>query len=203
MNIGIDIDGVLTDIHDFNRRHAPQFFKRKYNREVVDENPYNIRDIFDCSEQEFLAYWKKYLFKYATLEPARDGAKNAVLRLIMDGHNIYIISKRVFTWRRDILGKIMRFLVKNWLRRNGIRWNELIFCDNDVPDSKRTVCLEKKIDVMVDDDTVNIMAVAPITKVICFDTSYNRDCEGENITRAYDWDEAYGLISEIASGIIS
>jgi uncharacterized HAD superfamily protein len=42
MNIGIDIDGVLTDIQGFNRRHAPTFFKRMFNRDVVDENPYDI-----------------------------------------------------------------------------------------------------------------------------------------------------------------
>jgi len=199
MNIGIDIDGVLTDIHDFNRRHAPPFFKRKFNREVVDESPYNIRDIFDCTQEEFLAYWKKYLLKYTTLEPARKGAKSAVRQLMTDGHSICIISKRVFSWRQDILGKLMRFLVRSWLRRNGIRWHEIVFCDNDITDSKRAVCQEKKVDVMVDDDAENIYAVAPIAKVICFDTSYNRDCEGENITRAYNWDEVYSLITEIAN----
>jgi len=75
MNIGIDIDGVLTDIHEFNLRHAPPFFKRKYDREVVNEEPYDIRDIFNCPDKEWIAYWKRYLLKYATAEPARAGAR--------------------------------------------------------------------------------------------------------------------------------
>jgi len=92
------------------------------------------------------------------------------------------------------MGKLMRFLMKNWLWRNGIKYNEVVFCDNDVPDSKYFACLEKKIDVMVDDETVNINAIIPIAKVICLDTSYNRDCESENVFRASNWEEVYSNI---------
>ena len=194
MNIGIDVDGVLTDIQGFNKRHAPPFFKKRYNRDVVDEKPYDIQDIFKCTDEEYKAYWTKYLLRYAITEPARKGAKQVIRALHKDGHDIYIISKRVFTCRDDFLGKLMRFIMKNWLWRNGIKHNEVVFCDNDVPDSKGAACLEKKIDVMIDDERVNIEAIAPIAKVICFDTSYNRDCEGENIIRAHDWDEIYSLI---------
>jgi len=196
MNIGIDIDGVLTDIHRFNRRHAPPFFKRKFNREVVDENPYDIRDIFGCPDNEWISYWKKYLFKYATVEPARDGAKAFTRTLRKEGHVVFIISKRVLTSRQDFLGKLMRSIVRNWLWRNGIRYREVVFCDHDIPDSKKTVCLERHVDIMIEDDPENIHSMAPVTKVICYDTSYNRDCEGENIIRAKDWDEAYTIIGE-------
>ena len=197
MNIGIDVDGVLTDIQGFNRRHAPPFFMKKFNREMVDENPYDIRDIFSCPEEEYQAYWKKYLLKYAITELARKDAKAVVRKLKNDGHSIFIISKRVFTCRQDFLGKLMRFLMRNWLWRNGICYNEIAFCDNDVPDSKHDACLEKQIDVMVDDEPVNINAIVPIAKVICFDTSYNRDCEGENIHRAKSFNEIYDLIQYI------
>jgi len=194
MNIGIDIDGVLTDIHGFNRKHAPPFFKKKFNREVVDATPYDIQDIFDCPSDEHEAYWKKHLLPYAVFETARAGARRTVRKLIQDGHNVYIVSKRVFTCRDDFLGKLMRFLVRNWMWWNGIKYKEIVFCDNDIPDSKRTACIEKGIDVMVDDEMVNIEAIAPIAKVLCFDAPYNRDCEGENIIRVHNWDEVYEVI---------
>ena len=197
MNIGIDIDGVLTYIQGFNRRHAPRFFMRKFSRAVADESPYDIREIFACPENEYTAYWKKYLLKYAITEPARKNAKQVVRKLRADGHKIYIISKRVLTCRKDFMGKLMRFIVRNWLWRNRIKYNGIVFCDNDVPDSKRTACLEKRIDVMVDDEGVNIYAIAPIAKVICFDTSYNRGCEGENIYRANDFNDVYELIQKM------
>jgi len=194
MNIGIDIDGVLTDIQGFNHRHAPTFFKKKFGRKIVDESLYDIRDIFKCPEEEYKAYWKKYLLVYAIFEPAQKDARKTVRKLHKDGHKIYIISKRVFTCRNDFPGRLMRFIVRNWLWRNGIYCDEILFCDNDVPDSKRKACLEKNIDVMIDDEPVNIEAIAPITKVICYDTSYNRNSEGENIMRARNWDEVYLLI---------
>ncbi|MDR2570035.1 MAG: hypothetical protein LBD23_07025 [Oscillospiraceae bacterium] len=197
MNIGIDVDGVLTDIQGFNRRHAPRFFKHEFNREVVDESPYDIRDIFKCPDDEYTAYWRKYLLRYATLEPARRGAKKVTRQLRIDGHSIYIISKRVFTCRDDFLGKFMRFLVRNWLWRNGIQHDEIMFCDNDVPDSKRIACEERKIDVMIDDETVNIEAIAPIANVICFDASYNRNCIGNNIKRVHDWYEVLLIVKEL------
>jgi len=194
LNIGIDVDGVLTDIHSFNLQHAPKFFKKRFNRDVADETPYDIRDIFKCPESEYKAYWKKYLLRYAIFEPARKGAKATVRKLHEDGHKIYIISKRVFTCQDNFLGKLMRFIVRNWLWRNGIKHHEIVFCDNDIADSKKTACLEKRIDIMVDDEPVNIYSVAPIAKVICFATSYNRDCEGVNIVRVQDWEEVYGVI---------
>jgi len=191
MNIGIDVDGVLTDIQGFNHKHAPTFFKKKFNRAFADESSYDIRDIFKCPENEYRAYWTKYLLKYIITEPPRKNAKKIVRQLRKDGHSIYIISKRVYTCRKDYKGMFMRFVMRNWLWRNGIRYKEIAFCDNDIHDSKRTACLERKIDVMIDDETVNINAIAPIARVICFDTSYNQDCISENVKRVKDFDEIY------------
>jgi len=198
VHIGIDVDGVLTNIQNFNRRHAPKFFIKKFDRDVVDDCPYDIRDIFKCPENEYRAYWKRYLFKYAIFEPARKGAKETIRKLRTDGHLIFIITKRVFTCQDDFMGKLMRVLLKNWLWRNGIKHDEVVFCDNDVPDSKRSACLEKQIDVMVDDEVVNINAIMPIAKVICFDASYNRGCPNEDIIRVSNFEQVYEEMQKIA-----
>jgi len=196
MNIGIDIDGVLNDLQGFNQKYAPPFFKRKFGRDVADDAQCDIRDIFKCPDNEWMRYWRKYLLKYATIEPARDGAGAFVKKLVGDGHEVYIISKRAFSYRKDFLGKLMRAVVRNWLKRNGIQYSEVIFCDHDDPDSKKTACVEKLIDVLIDDDPVNIVSVAPIARVICFDATYNRECDAENTFRAKDFEEAYCLISQ-------
>ena len=91
----------------------------------------------------------------------------------------------------------MRFIMRFFVWRNGIKCAEIVFCDNDVPDSKRAACLERRIDLMIDDESVNINAIAPIAKVICFDASYNRDCSGTSISRAHDWDEVYSIIKQM------
>ena len=194
MNIGIDIDGVLTNIQNFNRRHAPQFFKRKYNLEVVDGDSLDIRDIFKCRNKQFIAYWRKYLLKYVTAEPPRKGAREFTRKLRKDGHVIFIISRRVFSCRKNPMGILMRKLVRRWLRRNGIRHHEVVFCETSDDDSKRVACINKQVDIMLEDEIVNINSIASVTNVICFDTSYNRGCEGENIHRVKNFEEAYKLI---------
>ena len=200
MNIGIDIDGVLTNIHSFNHRHAPSYFKRKYNLDIVDEDSLDIRDIFQCSKKHFIFYWRKYLFRYVTSEPPRKGAKEFTRRLRKDGHVIFIISKRVFSCRKNPLGILMRKLVRRWLWRNGIRHHKVVFCEASDEDSKKIACIKNNIDIMLEDEVVNINSIASVAKVICYDTSYNRNCEGENIHRVKNFEEAYKLIKTIKHG---
>ena len=197
MNIGLDIDGVLTDIHGFNLRHAPLYFRRKFGREVIDEDENDIRDIFKCPDNEWMSYWRRFLIKYVTLEPSRKGAETFTRKLQEDGHRVFIISKRVFAYRQDLMGLLMRGIVRNWLWRNGIVYNELIFCDAEIPDSKKPVCLDKSIDVMIDDEPLNINFIVSVAKAICFETSYNLECSGENIFRAKDYNEAYNFICNL------
>ena len=197
MNIGIDMDGVLTDIQGFNRRHATPFFRKKFNREAADADEYDIRDIFKCPDKEFMSYWKRHLLRYAMLEPAREDAKTVTRRLREEGHELIIISKRIFSCRDDFLGKLMRIIVRNWLWRNGISSSDVVFCDYKIPKSKSTACMEKNIDVMIEDEVENIYDVATVTKVICYDATYNRECEGENICRAQGWTEVYSLIKNM------
>ena len=64
---------------------------------------------------------------------------------------------------------------------------------------ERTACLDKHIDVMIDDEAVNIEAIAPIARVVCWDTSYNRECEGEGIMRARNWDEVYISVKKLVN----
>jgi len=110
---------------------------------------------------------------------------------------VLIISKRVFSAKKGFIGKLMRTLVRRWLKRNGIWHIDTIFCVHDDPDIKKVICLERNVSILIDDEPENIFSVAEIAKVICFDTSYNRHCEGENIFRARNFDEAYTLINEI------
>ena len=62
MRIGIDIDGVLTNVSRFQLDYGSMFF----NKRVVNPNAFEIRDIYDVSEEEEKAFWDKYLEVYAT-----------------------------------------------------------------------------------------------------------------------------------------
>ena len=58
--IGLDIDGVLTDIHQFEVENGRKFFEEKFQKSIVDYNAQDIDDIFGCSKEESKAFWTKY-----------------------------------------------------------------------------------------------------------------------------------------------
>ncbi|MDR3150043.1 MAG: hypothetical protein LBT88_08580 [Oscillospiraceae bacterium] len=188
MNIGIDLDGVLTNISGFYR----------FNRELRHSELNDTRDIFHCSDELLRARWKRYLLKYSTIQPARTGARELLRKLKKDGHKVFIITKRVYTCRGGLKGRIMRLLVRGWLMRNKILFQRVVFCDSELPGSKRDACLAYRIDVLVDDEPVNIYSVPETVTPICIDARYNRSCVGENILRAKGLDETYRLIHGLA-----
>ena len=61
MNIGLDIDGVLTDIEKFQKAEGQNFFEK----DISNDKGFTIQEMFNCSEQEEHDFWKKNLLKYA------------------------------------------------------------------------------------------------------------------------------------------
>ena len=61
MNIGIDIDGVLTDIRSFQIKKGQTFFKKK----LVNKKGFTIKEMFDCSDEESKKFWTRYLLEYS------------------------------------------------------------------------------------------------------------------------------------------
>ena len=52
VTIGIDVDGVLTDLYTFQKENAIPFFLKKYDLEVKNPAAYDIKDIFACSDAQ-------------------------------------------------------------------------------------------------------------------------------------------------------
>ena len=207
MNIGVDVDGVLTDVADYQLKLGVPFFKEKYGYEVVNPDAFDIKDIFGCTDAERRAFGKKTLWTYIFKYPAREEASQVIRKLRHEGHKIFIITSRVFTTtqsrmfcvlpspQESLLCLLSRAFLKNWLWRRKIPFDGIFFCSDQNAVDKYLACKKCGADIIVEDKAENIMALSKITKVICFDAAYNRDCEGENISRVTDWGEVYRLIS--------
>ena len=61
MRIGVDVDGVLTNLEEYQLKYGKKHFK---NVTDVDENGYDICDIFHCSREEREKFWTKYIWGY-------------------------------------------------------------------------------------------------------------------------------------------
>lgn len=194
MRIGIDIDGVLEDVEQFQIEYGSKYFYEKYQKIIVNPNGYNIKNIFDVKQELDDEFWREHIREYAVKEKAREFASEVIEKLKQDDNEIYIITARTsdLTWI-DLSEKEMEHIVKVWLNKNNIYYDKIIFS----PEDKLDVCLENDIDLMIEDKVENISKISTKIPVICFDAKYNKECKGTNITRGYSWYDIYAKIQDL------
>lgn len=193
MRIGIDIDGVLTDLEQYQLDCGSKFMVEHYNKGIKDGNGYETAEIFDIDLNVDDSFWTEYLPLYATEESARKYSDEVTNKLHKEGYEIYIITARYLTDRADEQGRKMRETVKKWLKDNNIFYDKLIFS----PEDKLNICKENNIDLMIEDKVDNINKISKVIPVICFNAGYNQKCEGYNIIRCYSWYDIYAKIEEL------
>ena len=184
MRIGIDIDGVLTNIEQWQLDMGSKNIFEKYNKEIENANGYDLKEIFNIEESLDDEFWREYLFDYAENEPARKHSNEVTNKLKEDGNEIY---------KDDENGKRMRNIVINWLKEYNIYYDKIIFS----PEEKLDICMENKIDLMIEDKVGNINKISKYIPVICFDARYNQKCKGKNIYRCYSWYDIYAKVKNI------
>lgn len=94
----------------------------------------------------------------------------------------------------------MRNIVINWLSENDIYYDELIF-SKAAKERKSQEIVDNNIDIMIEDNPNNILELSKIIPIICYDTSYNKDCNNQNIIRCYSWYDIYKKISDLNNKI--
>ena len=196
MRIGIDIDGVLTDIEQFVIDYISKYCvenKIKYN---IGDYDYNYSKTFNITFEQEENFWNEYLEYYAVNEKARPFASEIINKLREDRHEIYIITARWLTNRDDDLGNRMREIVKNWLYENKISYDKLIFSKAS-KERKSQEIIEHKIDLMIEDSPNNINELANIIPVICYNAEYNKNCKDKKIIRCYSWYDIYSKINNL------
>ena len=188
MRIGIDIDGVLTDISGAMLDNASKFFYENNIKYKLDSSEYDDGKMFGVDTESVIKFWNACLVDYVKNDPVRKYAKEVIEKL-KEKNEIYLITARdEYGMPEDYYGK-MEELTKQWLLKNNIVYDKLIFTNE-----KLEACIENKIDIMIDDSPSKIYEVAKEIKTFCYDVQYNRDVKGENITRVYSW---YDILSKI------
>ncbi len=196
MRIGIDIDGVLTDLDRFQFDYFSKFCVDNKIPYKITKSDYDISVSFGLSDKQENLFWDKYLDFYANEEKARDFSSEVIKKLKDEGYEIYIITARWLTNRKDdAIGEKMRKTVKDWLKRNDIVYDKLIF-SNAAKERKIDEIKKYKVDVMIEDSPNNIRELSKHIPIICYDASYNKDCRGKNIFRCYSWYDIYKNIHQ-------
>ena len=196
MKIGIDIDGVLTDIEQWQLDYGSKFYYENYGLGIKNYKGYETNEIFDVDIKLDDEFWNKYFREYSINLEARKFANEVIDKLKEDGHEIYIITARGSFLSH--LANVMtieenRNIVLNWLKINQRHYDNIIFS----PEDKFEICKENNISIMIEDKVENINNISKIIPVVCFNAAYNKECNGKNIFRAYTWYDVYRKIKEI------
>ena len=186
MKIGIDIDGVLTDLSRFYLDYGAKYAFENDIYNIVNPDGYEIDEILNIDKGSYIEFWKKYDDFYTKKTYTREFASEIIQKLKNEGNEIHLITARnpkeeqSENWTTD------------WLEENNIYYDKLEFTSE-----KLEYCKNNNIDIMIEDCVENILTLSKEIPVICMDTRYNKQCEGENITRCYSWYDIYSKINKI------
>ena len=195
MNIGIDVDGVLTDFEWFIDYFGSKYLKRKklpYN--IVDSDTYSFKEKFNCSDNVEYNFFKKHLIWYSNRIPIRENAAQTINTLKSEGHAIHIITARILTDRNNILGSLMRFFLKKWLINNNVKYDSIYFVNlKNSAIEKAKLCQKLNLDFYIEDEPTNIEEVKKHCQVICISAKYNNHLSDVYI--ANDFADVYNIIA--------
>ena len=127
MKIGIDIDGVLTDEQRYVLDYGSAYFTKRNILYKIHDDIYDSKEIFEVSEEEYDSFWKEHIFDYSENISIRPFAKDIIKKLVEQNHGIYIITSRSYTTYENDNRFKMQNIVKEWLKRNEIKYNDIIF----------------------------------------------------------------------------
>ena len=155
MRIGIDIDGVLTDVERWQLDYGSKFYYERYQKEIVNFEGYDTNQIFNVDDKLDEEFWREYFKEYSLNVEARKFANEVIDKLKQDGNEIYIITARgsFLSHSADVMSvEENQQIVLNWLKNNNINYDKIIFS----PEDKLNICKENKIDLMIEDKVDNI-----------------------------------------------
>lgn len=156
--------------------YAYTYAKTNWNKDTID------------------SYRETYLWDYYENERSRRFASEIVKKLKEANNKIIIITTRWTASDDTEHGEKVRKLTVDWLKENEIMYDDIIFTQGD----KVKECIDKKIDIIIEDSPRVINAVKNIVKyVICYDNRYNVEIKGDNIVRIFSWYDLYKKINEL------
>lgn len=189
MNIGIDIDNVLSNFDDELLKEFLEYDKKLRNSGIIDEKADNItKGMFDWSQEEIDDFYSNNIERIAVNLKCIEGAKECVKKLKDNGYKIFIISGR----NNGEYSNPYK-MTSEWLEKHGIEYDKLILTNAYEYKEKADICLEYNISIMIDDSVKILQEVNNIgVKTLLMDTSYNR--KNNSLTRVHNWKEIYEYI---------
>lgn len=186
MNIGIDIDGVILDSEKVFRTMADLYNTINLNNRAIKapDEP-RIQEKYNWTNEEIQDFADKYFIECTEKANFMPYVKDVLNLLKKEGHKLIIITAR----GKD--KKEMREVAERKFKKEGLKFDKYYWAKQD----KADVCVEEKIDVMIDDNYRNCIEIANKNiKTLYFRDAGIKKISNENIEEVHNWGEIYKYI---------
>lgn len=195
MRIGIDTDGVLTDMAQCNYEYGKAYF----HREPQNPNAYSAEEMFGFQLRDELLFGITNYFKYCRKWLPREHCVEVIQRLNNEKHELYEITARKFVTMKNPLGWYSKHLLLRWYKKHELSFQKVVLCGEETaPEEKLAACQKFQIQLMIEDKPSVAMKLAQngIT-VLLFDAPYNQTLTDANMIRVHSWDEVYNVLHSL------
>ena len=137
MRIGIDIDDTMTNTSELINKYAKDYFK-DVNLEKIKEKLYFLE-----YDEEIRIFLEKNLPIMMKEYQLKDNVKEVLTRLKEKGHEIFIITARAHSIKKEL-----KEITRDYFHKHQIKVDKIIFGTLE----KGETCFNNKIDLMIDDN---------------------------------------------------
>lgn len=178
LRIGVDIDGCLNYFGEELEKYLIEHYNLNPNKEDYGYKLLEAVGIVTYEQQN--QFWRNTEHEFENINSQKDCKK--YLDDLKQRNTIIIITAR---------GYDCSILTCNWLKKNELNYDEILFNSGNKVDA----CKWKNIDVMIEDNPDNALALAENGfKVLLVDNKYNKKIQHKNITRCENWLDIYNKL---------
>ncbi len=174
MNIGIDLDGTITDFHRYLIIKGKKFLESKgIKYGIKKQSAMETEDIFELKDDDLVSL-KEYIRTELRMKVKPRKNVIMVLKKLHDmNYKIYIITSRKERDQIDCYNN-----TKKWLDDNNIYYDKLVLGNSN----KVEECLNNNIDIFIDDKIKHCKAALDNgIMALIFDNVYNKKSDIERI----------------------
>jgi len=193
MVIGVDLDEVVWPL----LKHHCLFLNQKYNLNLKESDFYTYKfwDIYGVTREkaieDFYEFTETEFFR--SIKPFNDSFEG--LKELKKLDELVGVTSR-----QDYLQEHTRKEIKKYFPNI---FSKIIFGNSlsktGVNISKRDICDGENVWLLLEDMRTYALEVSKDIPVILFDKYWNKDVEGDNIIRAYNWEDITNIARELAT----
>lgn len=188
MKYGFDLDDTLADTASVINKYAIKFDKEYLNGngDLQDINNsksyYYFAEGLNWNKENIAKFFEIYYLDILKEVQIKPFVKETINKLKKEKNEVYII-----TARRKREGEIVEKITNEWLKDNGILYDELFINIKE----KSKIVNQLKIDIFIDDSYENCIDVKTNTdaKVYMLSTKYNTGILDKQLERINNIDE--------------